>query len=84
MQILCEGIKQAGALELMTPILIQAVAEHSMGNLLPNRWNRLCKNGGQLQLLRHYIVQNSRAGKGPVTPCQSIFPINNIGYYGHI
>ena len=32
-QILSEAIKQAGAPELMTPILIQALAEHSMGNL---------------------------------------------------
>lgn len=32
-QILSEVIKQAGAPELMTSILIQALAEHSMGNL---------------------------------------------------
>jgi len=32
-QILSEVIKQAGSPELMTPILIQALAEHSMGNL---------------------------------------------------
>jgi len=32
-QILSEVIKQAGSPELMTPVLIQALAEHSMGNL---------------------------------------------------